>query len=298
MDDCRFFWWLARREQRMTWRKVLSNPAEVSVRSLRAASQTRFALRDRQTPSLRPWARRAQHREDLVNQTPSMRRYLRQVAAQPKLSREREYELATHFKRTGCRSAADQLVASQLRHVIGVARRFANYGVPFDDLVAQGNLGVLHALSRYDAERGFRFGTYAMHWIRAMVIGYVLRSRSIVITSSDAMRTRIFFRLKRERARLEAQLGEGPEARAALAQTLGLRPERLERMLMRIDSPDVSLQAPGPQDQLAIARCSPRSTPIRSRSCCATSIASVCAEPSPPRSRASASASSASCGTA
>lgn len=171
----------------------------------------------------------------------SLNHYLRQVDKIAPLSREAELEIALKWKHERCQKSADRLLQTQLRSVVSIARKFRAYGVPMQDLIAEGNLGLLQAIERFEPERGFRFSTYANFWVKARVINHVLRCRSIVQTSSGAMRTRVFFRLRRERSRLEAKLGEGPAAQAALAKEMGVSKERLSMMLHRIDSSDLSL---------------------------------------------------------
>lgn len=169
--------------------------------------------------------------------------YLRRVERIPSLSREEELEVALEWQRTKAAWAADKLLGSQLRSVVSIARKFRAYGVPVSDLIAEGNLGLLQALERFEPERGYRFSTYANFWVKARIINHVLRCRSIVQTSSGAMRTRVFFRLRRERSRLEAKFGEGPEAETALANEMNVSKERLRMMLHRIDSSDLSMDA-------------------------------------------------------
>ena len=171
----------------------------------------------------------------------SLNHYLRQVDKIAPLSREDELEIALKWKHERCQKSADRLLRTQLRSVISIARKFRAYGVPLQDLIAEGNVGLLQAIERFEPERGFRFSTYANFWVKARIINHVLRCRSIVQTSSGAMRTRVFFRLRRERSRLEAKFGEGPEAKAALAKEMGVSKERLNMMLHRIDSNDLSL---------------------------------------------------------
>lgn len=179
-----------------------------------------------------------------MNESSALQRYLGEVRGMEVLSREREHELAALWRDTRSQAAARELLQAQLRHVVVIARRYRRYGVPLEDLIAQGNLGLLRALDRFDPDRGTRFCTYAQHWIRALIIQHVLRSRSIVQTHSGAFRTRVFFKLRRERRRLEALLGEGPESRRELARVMGVEQDQLGWLLHRLDSADMSLDAP------------------------------------------------------
>ncbi len=170
--------------------------------------------------------------------------YIRTVRSIPKLSRTAELELATEWTKNRNRQAADQLLSAHLRYVVAIVIGFKRYQVPLEDLVAEGNLGLLQAIEKFEPSRGFRFVTYATFWIRARMVEAVLRNWSIVRGGSPALRSKSFFRLRRERARLTGLLGEGPEARAALAKSMKLKPDQLDEMLARIDGTDVSLDAP------------------------------------------------------
>jgi RNA polymerase sigma-32 factor len=161
----------------------------------------------------------------------------------PRLTPEQELELARRFKCHGDRVAADRLVRSHLRYVVTTARRFHGYGVPVSELVAEGNFGVVLALGKFDPSRGARFVTYASHWIRATIMAYIIRTWGIV-GGSTALRSRSFFRLRRERARLLALLGDERSAEMELASRLGVGEEHVRALLRRLDARDASLDAP------------------------------------------------------
>ncbi|HTA88650.1 MAG TPA: sigma-70 family RNA polymerase sigma factor [Polyangiaceae bacterium] len=160
-----------------------------------------------------------------------------------RLSRGEELELALRFQRSGDRRAADLLARAQQRDVFALAWKYRHYGLPIEELVAEGNFGVVHALHRFEPERGVRFVTYAAHWIRACIIDHIIRSWSIVRGGGGALRSKVFFKLRRERRRASALLGEGPLADASLAERLGLSPERLALMLQRVEQRDVVLES-------------------------------------------------------
>lgn len=169
--------------------------------------------------------------------------YVAQSRRVPRLTHEQELELARRFKIHGDRVAADRLVRAHLRYVVTTALRYQGYGVPVSDLVAEGNFGVVLALGRFDPSRGARFVTYAAHWVRATIMGYVIRTWSIV-GGSSALRSRSFFRLRRERARLLALLGDEETAEVELASRLGVGKEHVRVLLRRLDARDASLDAP------------------------------------------------------
>jgi RNA polymerase sigma-32 factor len=170
------------------------------------------------------------------------RRYLANVHAHEPLAREEELELVRRY-RTGDTHAKDALVAAHLRYVVAIAVRYRRYGVPLEDLVSEGNFGLVHALGKFDETRGTRFVTYAAYWIRAYILNHVIRSWSLVGSGSGALRSKMFFKLRRERVRIANQVGEGAEADAMLAESLGMPEATVKSMLRRLDARDVSLDA-------------------------------------------------------
>jgi RNA polymerase sigma-32 factor len=171
-------------------------------------------------------------------------RYIEHAQRVPRLSREEEDALVAAWRTTQNRRAADRLIEAHLRDVCFVALQHRFYGMPIGDLIAEGNLGLMKALEKYDAGFGTRFGTYAAYWIRAYVVGHVLRSWSMVGNRSGVLRTKLFFRLRRERARLENLHGAGEQADALLAERMDVSREKLGAMIRRVDARDVSLDAP------------------------------------------------------
>lgn len=166
----------------------------------------------------------------------------------PNLTRDEEIDLARRFRDSGDQRAADMLVRAHLRLVIALAVKYRHYGVGVTELVAEGNCGLVVALSKFDPERGIRFSTYAKHWIRAHMLGHVLRSHTIVSAKSGLVRSRLFFKLRRERARVTALFGEGGAADDELAQRVNLSVERVRYLLGCLDVRGVSLEAPSGRD--------------------------------------------------
>jgi RNA polymerase sigma-32 factor len=192
----------------------------------------------------------------------------------PIISAERERTLARRWRLQGDRRAADELVRTHLRTVTTLATKYRHYGVPISELVAEGNCGLVHALGRFDPERGVRFATYATHWVRAYILGYVLRTWSIVGGSSGGMRSQLFFKFRRERARLTATLGDldSEEVQEILARRLGVSLDRIRLMMRRVDAQDISLDtassndSPTPMvDQLLHAGCDPEQELLATR---------------------------------
>jgi RNA polymerase sigma-32 factor len=169
--------------------------------------------------------------------------YMSAARRAPELDREQEAELARRWKLDGDRRAANALARSHLRQVVAIAMKLRHYGVPVGELVAEGNVGVVQALDKFEPERGVRFGTYASYWVRAQMLSHVVKSYSAVGGSDGPMRSQVFFKLRRERVRITNQLGTGDAADAALAERLGVSVERMKGMLQRLDERDVSFDA-------------------------------------------------------
>jgi len=175
--------------------------------------------------------------------------YVSNVARRaPILTREEETALARRFRDSGDPRAADTLVRAHLRMVIVLALQHRHYGIAASELVAEGNCGLVKALSKFDPERAIRFGTYAKHWVRAHILACVSRSLNGV-GGTKGVRPRLFFKLRRERARIRALLGEGIEADEALAQRMNLSGAQLSRLLEALDVRSVSLDAPPGAEQ-------------------------------------------------
>lgn len=171
-------------------------------------------------------------------------RYITMVHAAPKLSREEEDHLLERWYSHADIRARDELVSTQLRYVVAIALKYKRYGVPVSELVAEGNFGVVHALKKFEPARGNRFVTYAAYWIRAYILNYIIRSWSLVGVGSGALRSKMFFKLRRERIRVTNLLGEGEAADEALAERLSIPKEKLGGMLRRLEARDVSLDTP------------------------------------------------------
>lgn len=170
-------------------------------------------------------------------------RYISMVQALPQLSREEELELTRRYRESRDEAAKDALIRAHLRYVVAIALRYRRYGLPIGDLIAEGNFGVVHALDKFEPDRGTRFVTYAAYWIRAYVLNYIIRSWSLVGVGSGALRSKTFFKLRRERVRITNLVGEGAEADELLARSLNVTPEKLSTMLGRLDARDVSLDS-------------------------------------------------------
>ncbi len=180
----------------------------------------------------------------------SLSRYLQEIRKFPMLSPEEEYMLAKAWVEHGDTQAAHRLVTSHLRLVAKIAMGYRGYGLPVSELIAEGNVGMMQAVRRFDPEKGFRLATYAMWWIRAAIQEYILRSWSLVKMGTTAAQKKLFFNLRRLKNRLQA-LEEGdlkPEDVRRIATELGVSEEEVVSMNRRMAGGDHSLNAPLRQD--------------------------------------------------
>ena len=180
----------------------------------------------------------------------SLDRYIQQVRAIPKLSREEEHELALRVG-DGDQDAADRLVEANLRYVVAIALQYRRYGVKLGDLIAEGSVGLVTAVRKFDPHRGTRFVTYAGYWIRAFVLEAVVRSSTMVGAGSGPFRSKLFFRLRRERARLSNLIADPEELTERLAKQFETTPQKMNELLRRLDQREISLDAPAYQDSEA-----------------------------------------------
>jgi len=166
--------------------------------------------------------------------------YIRRVRAVPRLSREEEHALAINVQQ-GDLAAGHALIEANLRFVVAVALQYRRYGIPIWELIAEGSLGLMMAVRKFDPERGTRFVTYAGYWIRAYVLDLVVKSTTMVGAGSGVLRSKLFFRLRRERAQI-ASIEQDPERRLELlAQRFNVDVDKARGMLTQLDARDVSL---------------------------------------------------------
>ena len=176
----------------------------------------------------------------------SLSRYLQDIRRFPMLEKQEEYMLARAWREHGDTESAHQLVTSHLRLVAKIAMGYRGYGLPVGDLIAEGNVGMMQAVKRFDPERGFRLATYAMWWIRAAIQEYILRSWSLVKIGTTAAQKKLFFNLRRIKGQIEA-IDEGdlkPDQVEQIATRLGVSENEVISMNQRMAGPDASLNAP------------------------------------------------------
>ena len=171
--------------------------------------------------------------------------YIQSVNALPMLSAEEERSLARRFQSNGDLEAARELVMSQLRAVVRIARRFSGYGLPQADLVQEGNIGLMKAVKHFDPERGVRLVSFAVHWIKAEIYDYVLRNWRIVKVATTKAQRKLFFNLRKSRSRLGWMTHEEVEN---LADNLDVSEKTVLEMEGRMSGGDVSFDGMGHDD--------------------------------------------------
>ncbi len=172
--------------------------------------------------------------------------YLDEVRKYPILEPDEEYMLAKRWQEHGDAEAARQLITSHLRLVAKIALGYRGYGLPLDDVISEGNVGLMKAVKRFDAERGFRLSTYAMWWIRASIQEYVLRSWSLVKTGTTAAQKKLFFNLRKIKGQIQA-IDDGAlphDAVKQIAERLDVPEQDVIEMNQRLSVADQSLNAP------------------------------------------------------
>jgi RNA polymerase sigma-32 factor len=171
--------------------------------------------------------------------------YLSDIGRFAMLERDQEYQLAKRWREHGDRNAADQLVTSHLRLAAKIAMNYRGYGLPISEMISEGNVGLMQALNRFEPEKGFRFATYAMWWIRACIQDYILRSWSLVKIGTTTNQKRLFFKLRSAKSKIAA-LESGdlhPDQVTLIAKNLDVTDQDVVDMNRRLGG-DKSINAP------------------------------------------------------
>jgi RNA polymerase sigma-32 factor len=171
--------------------------------------------------------------------------YLSDIRRFPMLERDQEYRLAKRWREQGDRDAANQIVTSHLRLATKIAMGYRGYGLPITEIISEGNVGLMQALNRFEPEKGFRFATYAMWWIRASIQDYILRSWSLVKIGTTTNQRKLFFKLRSAKSKIAA-LESGdlrPDQVALIAKTLDVADQDVVDMNRRLRG-DKSINAP------------------------------------------------------
>jgi RNA polymerase sigma-32 factor len=171
--------------------------------------------------------------------------YLYDVRRFAMLERDKEYELAKRWREQGDRKAADQLVTSHLRLAVKIAMGYRGYGLPISEIISEGNVGLMQALKRFEPEKGFRFATYAMWWIKASIQDYILRSWSLVKIGTTTNQKKLFFKLRSAKSKIAAFEGGDlrPDQVALIAKNLDVEDQDVIDMNRRLGG-DRSINAP------------------------------------------------------
>ncbi|ATJ90471.1 RNA polymerase sigma factor RpoH [Acetobacter tropicalis] len=181
----------------------------------------------------------------------NLSRYLQEIRKYPILTPEEELRLSHLWRDKGDVTAAHKLVTSHLRLVAKIAMGYRGYGLPVNELISEGNVGMMQAVRRFDPDKGFRLATYAMWWIRAAIQEYILHSWSLVKMGTTAAQKKLFFNLRRLKGQMQA-IDDGdlqPEQVNKIATTLGVPEQDVVNMNRRMAAPDHSLNAPMRTDE-------------------------------------------------
>ncbi|MEM6385503.1 MAG: RNA polymerase sigma factor RpoH [Pseudomonadota bacterium] len=174
-----------------------------------------------------------------------LNRYLQEIRKFPMLEQEQEYMLAKRWVEDQDTEAAHMMVTSHLRLAAKIAMGYRGYGLPQAEVISEANVGLMQAVKRFDPEKGFRLATYAMWWIRASIQEYILRSWSLVKLGTTSAQKKLFFNLRKAKARIGA-LEDGdlrPEHVEKIANDLNVSEQEVVNMNRRLSGGDASLNA-------------------------------------------------------
>jgi RNA polymerase sigma-32 factor len=192
----------------------------------------------------------AQSNLPILSAEGGLSRYLQEIRKFPMLEPDEEFMLAKRYKEHADPGAAQRLITSHLRLVAKIAMGYRGYGLPISEVISEGNVGLMHAVKRFEPDKGFRLATYAMWWIRAAIQEYVLRSWSLVKIGTTAAQKRLFFNLRKIKGQIAA-LDDGalhPDQIKQIATTLSVSEADVVSMNQRLTG-DASLNAPMRADE-------------------------------------------------
>jgi RNA polymerase sigma-32 factor len=172
----------------------------------------------------------------------TLKTYLAEVSGYPVMTREREHEISLRVFENNDKDAAQELVMSNLRLVVKIALQYYSTYINVLDLIQEGNVGMLHAVKKYNPYKGSKFSSYAVYWIKAYILKYIMESWSMVKVGTTPGQRKLFFSLKKETRRLES-LGIYPESKL-IATSLQVKEKEVEEMKQRVGFTDLSLEAP------------------------------------------------------
>src|SRR3989338_8169463 len=176
----------------------------------------------------------------------SIEAYLHYINQIPMLSPEEELDLALRLKNDNELAAAKRLILAHLRYVARVAKGYLGYGLPLADLIQEGNIGLMKAVKRFNPSMNVRLVTFSMHWIKAEIHEYILRNWRIVKVATTKAQRKLFFNLRNMKKRL---CWMTPQEVNEVAQDLGVKPETVREMEMRMAATDFSYETPQDDDE-------------------------------------------------
>jgi len=178
----------------------------------------------------------------------SMDSYLIQINQFPLLTREEEFKIAVRYRKYNDIEAAQQLITSNLRFVVKVAFEYKSYGVKLQDLIQEGNIGLMMAVKKFNPYKGYRFISYAIWWIRAYIQNFIIKTWSLVKIGTTQAQKKLFYKIGKVRKALESN-GADEKKYERLAKDLDVAKEDIIEMEQRMSSRDLSLDAPFDEGQ-------------------------------------------------
>ena len=216
---------------------VLAEPELADSASVEQKGPSESPIQASATP-----ADEADKMETALIPTDSLNRYMAEIRRYALLSPEEEHELAVQYKEYGDVQAAYRLVTANLRLVVMIARSYQRAFQNLLDLIQEGNVGLMDAVRHFDPYRGVRFPSYAVWWVRAYIIRYIMNNWRMVKLGTTQAQRKLFFNLQKEKERLEAE-GYSPEPKL-LAHNLGVKEREVVEMEQRMAARDLSIDAP------------------------------------------------------
>lgn len=166
--------------------------------------------------------------------------YIAEINRFPLITAEEEFRLAVRLKKYNDMEAAEKLIVSNLRFVVKIAHEYRNYGFKLADLIQEGNIGLIHAVKKFDPYKGYRLISYAVWWIRAYIQNYLIKSWSIVKIGTTQAQRKLFFKLSQAKKQLETMSKKNPEF-SEIAESLGVKRSEVAEMDLRMGTRDLSL---------------------------------------------------------
>lgn len=179
---------------------------------------------------------------ELPTVTTTLDIYISEINRFPILSAEEEFKVAVRLKKYDDMDAAEKLVVSNLRFVVKISHEYRSYGLKLADLIQEGNIGLMHAVKKFDPYKGYRLISYAVWWIRAYIQNYIIKSWSLVKIGTTQAQRKLFFKLNQAKKSLQSLSQKNPEF-SEIAESLGVRESEIEEMDLRLSNRDLSLDS-------------------------------------------------------